>query len=500
MRLVTRASVAVLLSLVARATAVAQEPVPVGEEFLVNTYTSGQQWSPQVAIGPAGTFIIVWGGPRFDPWGGVKGQRFDASGNPLGAEFKINTSGTLNNFTMRLDAAVGASGRSVVVWNGTDILAQRLGADGERLGGEFRVNSYTTGSQLFPQLAIGPSENFVVVWASSSPYGSSGAGVFGQHFDGSGIALGEEFQVNTYTTGWQSVPAIASSDRGDFVVVWTGQDGSGYGIFGRRLDSSGILLGEEFQINTYTTGRQQFASVAASASGDFVVVWESPGREGGKAGIVGQRFDNSGAPLGEEFRVNTNPREYQTRPRVASERDESFVVTWSTREPGVSQAIVGQRYDPSGSPVGGEFQVTDSGGDSDIAAGHDGRFVVTWERPVPFFRDIFAQRHAGPGIYLEADGPCPGQVTASLINAPPNSEVAIVAAANTNGFIKGGPVCSGAEFEVGEPLRLPPTFVIVDGEGRGFAQLELKPDQCWLEALSMVNCETSVAVQVVGLE
>ena len=54
-------------------------------------------------------------------------------------------------------------------------------------------------------------------------------------------AQGGEFQVNTYTTGNQSYPAVAMDADGDFVVAWTepGQDGSGYGVFARRFTARG---------------------------------------------------------------------------------------------------------------------------------------------------------------------------------------------------------------------------------------------------------------------
>ena len=43
----------------------------------------------------------------------------------------------------------------------------------------------------------------------------------------------------------------------------------------RRL----CLVGSEFQVNTYTRGYQSFSSVAVDANRDFVVVWESDGQD-----------------------------------------------------------------------------------------------------------------------------------------------------------------------------------------------------------------------------
>src|SRR5690349_6099926 len=65
--------------------------------------------------------------------------------------------------------------------------------------------------------------------------------------------LGPQFQVNTYTSNSQSVPAVAADSAGNFVVTWRspGQDGSSYGVFGQRYDSAGTPQGGEFQVNTY---------------------------------------------------------------------------------------------------------------------------------------------------------------------------------------------------------------------------------------------------------
>ena len=107
---------------------------------------------------------------------------------------------------------------------------------------------------------------------------------------------------------------MASDAAGNFVVVWEsyGQDGSSYGVFGQRYASTGAPLGPEFRVNTYTTGYQHDPAVASDSSGNFVVVWTSDGQDGSGNGVFGQRYDSSGAPLGPEFRVNTYTTDAQT--------------------------------------------------------------------------------------------------------------------------------------------------------------------------------------------
>src|SRR5262249_19207232 len=116
------------------------------------------------------------------------------------------------------------------------LVAATLGA--QPLGTEFRGNANTTGDQAQPAIASTGGGGFVVVWNSSSAVGSFDADIFGQRFDAAGARIGDEFQVNTFTTSGQNKPAIASDASGNFVVVWQG-DGAGdfYGVFGQRFSS-----------------------------------------------------------------------------------------------------------------------------------------------------------------------------------------------------------------------------------------------------------------------
>lgn len=59
---------------------------PAGGEFQLNTYTSGTQAYPSVAMAGDGSFVVVWHSDGQDGSGyGIFFQRFDAQGNALGA-------------------------------------------------------------------------------------------------------------------------------------------------------------------------------------------------------------------------------------------------------------------------------------------------------------------------------------------------------------------------------------------------------------------------------
>ncbi|MGB5479178.1 MAG: hypothetical protein WBO53_19415, partial [Thermoanaerobaculia bacterium] len=139
--------------------------------------------------------------------------------------------------------------------------------------------------------------------------------------------IGEEFQVNSYTTSWQVYPAVAVEPQGDFVVVWMsdgsyGTDTSGYSIQAQRYGANGAPVGGEFQVNAYTTNFQGTPAVAVEPQGDFVVVWESDGSYGtdtSSSSIQGQLYGANGAPVGGEFQVNAYTTNFQGTPAVAVE-------------------------------------------------------------------------------------------------------------------------------------------------------------------------------------
>jgi hypothetical protein len=364
----------------------AQGGVPIGPEFQVNTYTTSSQFAPSVAADPEARFVVVWTSNGQDGGFGVFGQRYFINGIPMGPEFRVNTYTTGDQFEP--SAAMTGGGNFVVAWTGTQggIFGQRFFSGGPPAGPEFLVNTYTGATQYQPAAATDIFGNFVVVWTSLGQDGS-GAGVFAQRYAGSGAPAGPEFRVNTYTTGEQYRPAAAFGWTGEFVVVWQdgtvgGGGGAGRGVFGQRYDGSGAPLGPEFQVETYTTGFQGFPSVAADASGDFVVVWHSDGQDGSDLGVFGQRYSSAGSPLGPEFRVNTYTTGLQGFPAVIVDGGGNFAVVWAAQD-GSGGGIFGQRFDNAGTPVGSEFRVnthtTDAQAAASIAAIGGGTFVVAWQ-------------------------------------------------------------------------------------------------------------------------
>src|SRR5437588_12676344 len=78
-----------------------------------------------------------------------------------------------------------------------------------------------------------------------------------------GPPMGPQIQVNTFTTGIQDIRAgaVAVDQGSNFALVWEslGEDGDGYGVYGRAFFADGTPTGGQGRANTYTTGDQKRA-------------------------------------------------------------------------------------------------------------------------------------------------------------------------------------------------------------------------------------------------
>ena len=267
------------------------------------------------------------------------------------------------------EIAVNDDGSYVVVWSSFNqdgdqdgVYAQRFDVNGSPVGGEFRVNTTTTSYQGSPDIAADANGNFVVVWEAGGNQDGDLTGVFARLYDADGIPQTGEIQVNSFVTSNQSQPAVAMDDAGNFTVVWQdfSQDGSGAGIYGQRFDDTGAVQGPEFRVNTTIANAQVAPKIAMDADGDFVVVWtDTGGADGANSGVYGQRFNANGAPNGAEFLVNVTTASSQTAGGVAMDDAGNFVVTWqsSGNQDGSGAGIYARRYDAAGNPTVSERQV-----------------------------------------------------------------------------------------------------------------------------------------------
>ena len=330
---------------------------------------------------------------------------------PSGSETVVNST-TVNN-QQRPNIAMDNSGNYVVVWeslnqdgDGYGIYFQRYNNLGVVQGSETKGNTTTSNDQRFPSVAMDGDGDFVITWQSYNQDGSSW-GIYFQRFNSSGVAQGSETLVNSTTTNRQVLPKVAMDDSGKFGITWE-SDGD---IYAALFNADGTSAKSEFIINTTTSNKQTHPDIAMDSDGDFVIVWQSYNQDGDGFGVYGQRYNASGAAQSSNFLINTTTSGQQVSPNVAMDSDGDFVVTWvDDAKDGSSEGIYHQRYNAVGTTQGSETKVntTTSGsqGNPNVAMNSDGAFVIVW--------NSFGQDGQFMGVYHQsyfADGTTSGNET-----------------------------------------------------------------------------------------
>ena len=399
-------AVAVALSLCAAAGAQVNGP-----EFSVNTYTTGAQYAARVAADGAGRFVVAWGGSGAGDASGIFARRYRSSGAPIGDEFLVNSAVGSSEGYPAVDAAADAG--FVVAWEATGdgygygIFARRFDANGAPIGGDFQVNNSTVGNQQYADVAMASDGSFVVVW-NDIGYDFNYT-IRAREYDSSGSPVGLDFQVNTFGTAFNYHPKVTTVAGGGFVVVW---DGEGLfddaGIFGRRYDAAGSPIGGEFRVNGNLLNWDAYPSIAAEASGAFVVSWQGADGATGDYDIFARRFDELGDPVAGQFRVNTYTTADQYGASIGSDHLGNFLVAWNEVGPdGSGYSVQARRYDSNGSALTGDFRVNTYTINhqyyASVAVDPRENFFVVWESNGQdgSARGVFGQR---VGDFIFGDG------------------------------------------------------------------------------------------------
>jgi hypothetical protein len=417
----------------ATAVGVAQQPVPRGDEFQVDT-PSAPSTGGSVRTDAAGNFVVAWSSPGVDgDLRGIVARRFDASGNPQGQPFLVNTYTTGTQHWASV--AVNGSGEFVVVWQSRDqdgsyygIFGQRYDAAGNPQGTEFRVTVATLLRQQAPSVGIAGDGRFVVVWYGYTQ-GGAYRGIFSRRFDALGNPQGPDYMVSRNAT-YGAAPDVAMNASGEFVVAWHGGLGPS-DLRGRRFDADGSPLGAEFVIDS-GAGSPRRSSVGITADGAFAVAWERSFED-----VWARAYDTAGA-AGAQMRVNSYTTNTQGAPALAMSDDGSFVVVWESRyQEGEGRGgIYGQAFDPAATPVGSEFHVnaytTGTQFGPTVAHGPDDSFVVVWgstEFQGAGRNGTFARRFATPQDLIFADGFESGDLSAWSAAQTDGGDLGVSAAA-----------------------------------------------------------------------
>jgi hypothetical protein len=412
--------------------------------------------NPCVAIDSTGDFVVAWTDGRSGATH-VYCRRFLSDGTPLGSSFQVDDSNEWKCFPF---VDMDASGNFVVVWrdmrHGWDddaVYGQRFTASGEKAGDNFRISSST--NNIDACVTLQDDGSFIVVW---SGYAGGHADIYAQNFDAGGDPSNEQYIVNTdagnlrvsrpgveadsngnYVVTWKNIssmmfrrylpdgtpagdpvlagegyqgPVLAMHDNGIFLVAWESERK----VMVQHFTSSGTPLGSSFQINEDTENWIWFGPRAAGMDGawDAWVVWYSG--PGSAWDIYAQRFDGDGNLDGQNIMVNDDSEWNSTQDysRIAADERGNFYITWMDNRDGLGDIYL-QRMTRSGLFLGGNIKVNDESEqdykhwDEAIASDSNGRLLIVWEDRRTWNAGVGAQwydsegRPAGPNFLLCED-------------------------------------------------------------------------------------------------
>src|SRR6202035_291710 len=330
----SRSLLALVLGFAAALPAAAQVPSKVGPELQLNSFFTGNQLHPSVAMGGDGSFTSVWqdDGAVADRSPGLYGRHVDAAGHP-GAEFRVD-SGVIQ-FGLGGRVAADRTGNFVVVWSGHGnpdglaavILARRYHRLGASLGDEFQVNTSQHPVHSSPEVAMDPAGGFFVVWSATDT--TDRGQILARRFDSTGAPVSGEVAV-TPAIELVGAARLAADPVAGFLVAWEEAPGSipnaNYAI--RRFDVQGNPLAPPFPQpatdHFFGFGRQPNALPIFQADGAFSLLWTVDA-----LGQLAQRFDAAGAPVGAPITILSPAPSFPQPPAAAPGPDGTSLLVWS---------------------------------------------------------------------------------------------------------------------------------------------------------------------------
>ncbi|RLF01255.1 MAG: hypothetical protein DRJ64_10880, partial [Thermoprotei archaeon] len=379
------------------------DTAPQGE-FSVTAFVDGQEQSVPDITGLAdGGYVIAWSEVSGDSYSGA------------------------DNVDLNNDGDLADSGE--ITWNekvNHDIFLQRYDVSGDAVGDAVLVNTLVTDTSLeggrdqHDVNVVGlENGNLLVTWMSDDHYEEYDAYDNGsrylqaQIYDENGEKVCDEFTISR-----SEYDPIVGLPDGGFIVTWSADarlfnsdgydyhgvanesanpidnpivsdfseadidgsyDGKGFGIVAQRYDANGNPVGGRLLVNTEMGDDQIDSDITMLADGSALMTWQSANQDGDGFGVYSQKLlltvdGLEKDPAASETLINTTTAGDQTDPEVTALSNGTAVITWESTGQGLAMQVVAS----DGTLVGSEITLSATGLNPVLTETNDG-FVVVWQ-------------------------------------------------------------------------------------------------------------------------
>ncbi len=210
-----------------------------------------------------------------------------------------------------------------------------------------------SGGERAADVASDGDNRFVSVW-----YVEETGHVMARRFEGT-KSVGNEFVVGE-SFFYESNPAVAMDQNGDFVVVWRGREAANSTttvIRMKKFSARGEPQTDELVVTSAAGDLLSAPNVAiAGETGEFVVTWARRSNTSAKMGNMEfQRFNASGVAASERQSLPTSS---YIRPAIAMQPAGQFVIAGVRIDPATSRyEVFAQRFDAIGTLQGESLAV-----------------------------------------------------------------------------------------------------------------------------------------------
>jgi hypothetical protein len=348
------------------------QATPLGNPFMVNTATAGNQTPTHFSAGTNGEKVLIWSDAAANA---TYVQRVRSSGIPFLTKHQIQApdysklsvdragnfslaaaSGNvlvydrngnlLSNFRPTPDswnsvASMDTDGnvtvgyaRPNVTGSPQTIAMRRFNTGGIPISPETLVTPEASGKLDSPiSIATDNAGNTALVWRSSLAAAVDKMELRTQRFSRAGIALTPILLVSHASPSSISGGRIAMEPGGKSVIAWSSSTDQNYtwNVYARRFDANGNPLAVPIRVNQRLLEGGPGENLGIVESGDFVVSWiASNGVVGGSpdSTLAARQYRADGTPIGNEFRLDPPQPRFASRPLLAMDLVGNFAVTW----------------------------------------------------------------------------------------------------------------------------------------------------------------------------